>query len=386
MTKGEAPFDTGLLDNLMEAHGLDVLIANSHHNVRYLLGGHRAFFFQSMDAIGHSRYLPLVIYVRGRPGDTAYIASAIEASEHAIEPFWTPHVATVTWGTTDAAARAVDHITSIGRTKARIGVERAFLTVDAQQVLSDGLENAKFGDATPVLERLRAVKRPDELDLLRTASDRIVEAMRATMAWAGPGVTKREIVEHIRREETARGLWFDYCLVAMGSNRNRAPSDQAWKMGESMSIDSGGNMEGYIGDLCRMAVLGKPDSELVDLLAEVDATQQAVFSNISAGVSGRALLEFGNETLNVGANKDCTDLVIHGMGLVSHEVPFIMSNRIYDGVDVDRPLEAGMVLSVETTMGHPARGLVKLEDTIAVTDDGHEMFGAGGRGWTVSGS
>ena len=51
-----------------------------------------------------------------------------------------------------------------------------------------------------------------------------------------------------------------------------------------------------------------------------------------------------------------------------------------------RPLEAGMVLSVETTMLQPRAGLVKLEDTVAVTADGFEMFGAAGRGWNRGGT
>jgi Xaa-Pro aminopeptidase len=44
-----------------------------------------------------------------------------------------------------------------------------------------------------------------------------------------------------------------------------------------------------------------------------------------------------------------------------------------------------MVLSVETTMMHPRRGFIKLEDTVAVTADGHTMFGDRGRGWNRGG-
>ena len=74
------------------------------------------------------------------------------------------------------------------------------------------------------------------------------------------------------------------------------------------------------------------------------------------------------------------------MGLISHEVPFLMTNHpvAYEGVDADSPLEEGMVLSVETTMLHPRRGFIKLEDTVAVTKDGHELFGTEGRGWNRS--
>ena len=46
------PFDTARLDRLMDEAGFDVIVATSKHNVQYLLGGHRAFFFEYMDAMG----------------------------------------------------------------------------------------------------------------------------------------------------------------------------------------------------------------------------------------------------------------------------------------------------------------------------------------------
>jgi Xaa-Pro aminopeptidase len=193
-------------------------------------------------------------------------------------------------------------------------------------------------------------------------------------------------MEQLRREETNRGLVFDYVLLTLGSSHNRAASPQAWMRGEVLSIDSGGNYHGYIGDLCRMGVLGQPDSELVDLLAEVDAIQHAAFSKVKAGASGAEFIAHAEAALRASPNAACTDFFAHGMGLISHEAPFLMTNHpvAYEGVDADKPLEAGMVLSVETTMTHPTRGFIKLEDTLAVTQTGYEMYGDRGRGWNVS--
>jgi len=52
VAKPAIPFDTTHLDRLMDAAGIDVLIANSKHNIQYLLGGHRSIFFDYMDAMG----------------------------------------------------------------------------------------------------------------------------------------------------------------------------------------------------------------------------------------------------------------------------------------------------------------------------------------------
>jgi Xaa-Pro aminopeptidase len=77
----------------------------------------------------------------------------------------------------------------------------------------------------------------------------------------------------------------------------------------------------------------------------------------------------------------------HGMGLVTHEAPRLMDSPrfSYDGYDKERSLEPGHVISIETTMAHPTRGFVKLEDTIIVTDAGYEAVGDGARGYTPAG-
>ena len=381
LERTEAPFDSERLDQLMDEAGIDVLLATSKHNTRYLMGGYSFLFFSSMEAIGHSRYLPIVIYAKGRPDRAAYVGNGMENYDNAVRPFWTPTLYASAWGTTDAASLASGHLKMIGASGARIGVEPSFLPANALEALNGALGEAKFVDATGVLERLRAVKTPWELDKLRQGSELITDAMLDVIGWAHEGVTKAEIIERLRHEEVRRGLHFDYCLLTLGASHNRAPSDQAWSPGEVLSIDSGGNLDGYIGDLCRMGILGEPDAELEDLLAEIDGVQQAAFSKVRAGELGVEIGVHAQDVMAAGPSAACTDFFVHGMGLISHEVPFLMKNSHYEPDDAGEPLEAGMVLSVETTMHHPRRGFIKLEDTVAVTPDGYEMFGARGRGW-----
>lgn len=384
MTESNLP-DLARIDRLMEAAGFDVLLITSKHNVQYLLGGYRFIFFVAMDAIGHSRYLPVVIYQRGKPDTAAYVGNRMEGGEHAVHPFWIPNLKLQCWGSVDAATVALDHLKSIGASGARIGFEPGFLPMDAHRVLAAGLPD--MVDATAMLEEMRAIKTPVELALLRTASEKITAAMGATIAAAQEGWTKSRIIEELRRQETLLGLHFDYCLLTLGPSHNRAASDQVWQAGEVLSIDSGGNWHGYIGDLCRMGVLGDPDTELQDLLAEVESVQQAAFAHLRPGALGADMIAAAEAVLKAGPNAACNDFFAHGMGLISHETPFLMTNHpvAYVGIHATRPLEPGMVLSVETTMMHPRRGFIKLEDTLAITESGYEMFGTTGRGWNRGG-
>jgi len=208
------------------------------------------------------------------------------------------------------------------------------------------------------------------------------------MASHGPGSTKHELVDALRREEVARGLAFEYCLVASGASLNRAPSEVVWREGEILSLDSGGNYRGYIGDLCRMAILAEPDAELQDLLAEVDAIQQAARKPIRAGTRGGDIFVSAEAALKRSPIAASTDFVAHGMGLVTHEAPRLAGRGSfpYPADHADLPLEADMVISIETTLKHPRRGFIKLEDTVAVTADGWEGFGDAGRGWNRGGT
>ncbi len=151
---------------------------------------------------------------------------------------------------------------------------------------------------------------------------------------------------------------------------------------------SGGNYHGYIGDLARMAILGEPDAELEDLLGEIETIQRAAFKPIRAGVLGGEIYAAGEALVAKSKQHNNMEFLAHGMGLVSHEAPHLTNHGPvpYTDEDAHRPLEAGSVISVETTLKHPSRGFIKLEDTVVVTDTGFEIFGEGGRGWNRGGT
>jgi Xaa-Pro aminopeptidase len=383
-----APFDAARLDRLMDAAGMDVLFATSKHNVQYLLGGHRAFFFDYMDAIGVTRYLPVFVYIKGAPEKSHYVGHRLEGFQREVEPFWLAGAETSSSGSVDAIRHAIDYLKKRGIMPRRIGIEAGFLPVDAAAALHHAFPKCDAVDALFVLERLRCIKSPAELEKLKIASELVIDSMLSVIANHGPGATKAELVEALRREEVSRGLTFEYCLIAAGTSLNRAPSPQRWNEGEVMSIDSGGNYHGYIGDLARMAIQGEPDAELEDLLGEIEDIQRTAMKAMRPGVLGAEIYEAGEGLMAKSRNHQHMEFLAHGMGLVSHEAPRLTATGPvpYSDEDAHRPLEAGMVVSVETTLKHPRRGFIKLEDTVIVTKAGYEVFADRGRGWLRGGT
>ena len=65
--EGVLPFDAARLDRLLDEAGLDAVVISSKHNIQYLFGGYRFFFFDHFDAIGVALFT-ILIYVKGPPG------------------------------------------------------------------------------------------------------------------------------------------------------------------------------------------------------------------------------------------------------------------------------------------------------------------------------
>lgn len=380
-------FDSAKLDALMDAAGIDVLVATSRHNIQYLLGGYRFFFFETMEAAGTSRYLAALIYQKGKPERTTYVGCDIEKFEEQLGRIHVPNRDLGWIGSRITMQRVVEHVSKLGPIRT-IGIEEGFLPADAHREMQRGLRNVELVDAVVPLERMRAVKTAEEINCLREASDRVTDAMMVTFRQhCRPGATKQQVQEALRREEVERGLVYDYLLMTAGTSLNRTASDQELCAGDILSLDSGGNYKGYIGDLCRMAIIGEPDPELVDLLGWIDEVQMASRRKIRPGARGGDIFETGHALVAVSPHAKYSDFIAHGMGLVTHEAPRVMNNPrwSYDGFDIERPLEAGMCLSLETTMRHPKRGFIKLEDTVLVTASGYEGLGDKGRGWNAAG-
>jgi Xaa-Pro aminopeptidase len=379
------PFDRERLDLLLDDASIAMVIATSRHNVRYLLGSY-SHFHHNFAAIGADRYLSAVGYRCGAPEEAFAVGAPVDRHQHEVAPPWVPTLLDAAQSAEETAALVAEQLRGRGMAEATVAIEGSFAPQRFVEALQAALPGVRLVEAGGVLETLRTIKRPDELAVLREAADGIVAAMAATVGSAGPGTSKRELVEELRVQEERRGVAFDYCLTTMGTSSNRAPSDQTWRPGEVLSLDSGGERHGYIGDLCRMAVLGTPTPEACELLEDVRAIQDAAREPIRAGTLGREIGEAAEVRRRACRHAEAIDVVAHGQGLVTHEPPRLDPDAPprRAATHYDRPLEAGMVLSIETTAFVEDVGFVKLEDTVVVTEGGWEAYGDDHRDWIVA--
>ncbi len=384
-----APFDHARLDALLGAAGVDLLIATSPHNVRYLLGGYENYFFGSDPALAMSRYQPVVGYRVGRPESAFFVGNGLDRDHLERTPIWIDRRLLDTVDTVAVASVLADQVRQLGLERSVLGVELPFLPADTWEALRHALPEVRLVDATATLDELRTLKDRREVDLMRDGSERVVDAMLAVFDQLEVGMTSTDLVDRLAFEERARGLQFGYCHVAIGNDFNRAPSDRRIEPGVPICLDSGGYLEGYIADLARMACIGEPSPELRRALGVVDAIQQAALEQARPGARAGTIYEAAEREIERSGLADRLDFLPHGLGLVNHEGPRIVPVRgnphSYPPDHVERPLEPGMVLSLESFLRDPVLGFVKLEDTLVVTDTGCELFADRGRDWTVIG-
>lgn len=379
------PFDNERLDRAMRDAGLDAIVATAPYSVRHLLGGYRHHYYVNDDALAQTRYQPIVGYVAGQPREAFFIGNWMDADPLALAPIWVTDVRADSADGRASARLLVEALRSRGLGNAAIGVEAPFLSLELYGPLREQLPGAQLLDAVPVLEHLRAVKSPHELLLMRKVSEGIVDAMEAVFARAVAGDRALDIERWMAVEQRRRGVEFGFSFVAVGPDRNRTPSQARLTPGATVNIDSAGKLDGYIGDLARMGVVGEPSALQVEALKAVDAVQLAARAPMRAGATGRAIYDAAAEAIADGPFAHRFDFIAHGIGVVSHEAPRLALDAPhgYAADHREQPLEAGMVVSIETALVDPSFGYVKLEDTVAVTETGCVGFGDSARGWNI---
>ncbi|WP_226479793.1 M24 family metallopeptidase [Natrinema amylolyticum] len=258
------------------------------------------------------------------------------------------------------------------------------------QDLRELLPDAAFGLASTVLEPLRIRKDDIELDALRRAgavADRVSLEIRE-QGGDLVGTTESELAAEIDRLLAARGgeePAFE-TIVAAGPNGARPHhhgGSRAIEAGDPIVLDFGAfvaaDLEGgtgrYPGDQTRTIVVGDPPAEYEQVHETVRQAQEAAIDAVEPGVEAGAVDRAARSVIeSAGYGDEFVHRTGHGVGLEVHEPPYIVDGN-------DRKLEPGMVFSVEPGIYLEGRFGVRIEDLVAVTDDGAERLNDTSRGW-----
>jgi Xaa-Pro aminopeptidase len=248
----------------------------------------------------------------------------------------------------------------------RVGAEAQVLShADWAAIEAAGLELVPVDEP---LAALRLVKDANEL----TAIERACALTDACFAYLTStirvGMTEREVAWELEgwfRANGAEDLAFEP-LVLVGARAampHGHPSDVAVANGQPLLIDFGCQVDGYRSDMTRTLFFGEPSSETRRRYEAVRQAQQLAFEAAAPGVIGAGLDRVAREHLaSAGLGEAFAHGLGHGIGLETHEAPMLK--------DWDRPLEAGMVFTLEPGVYFPGEIGIRIEDDVHLTDAG----------------
>mgnify|MGYP002778848238 CR=1 FL=1 len=248
--------------------------------------------------------------------------------------------------------------------------------------LSALLPGARFVSASALLQPLRALKSPEELEQMRAAGRVTEQAFGEVLGKLEHGMSELELVSEIDfqlRRAGALGPSFTTSLYASGPQHPLLFGDRqtSWRRAlqppVAVLLDFGAALDGYCYDYGRTVFFGEPDAAYRELFGAVMEAQGAGIRALRAGESAasadraaRALLEAA------GYGAAFRHRLGHGIGLDVHEPPFLSA-------DDPTRLEAGMLFTVEPSVTRFDTFSCRVEDVVLVGPAGGEPLTSGYR-------
>lgn len=263
-----------------------------------------------------------------------------------------------------------------GLGRARIGVDKHswYLTTERNEQLHAALPQARIVGDDKLVETLRIVKSPLEIETLRHSA-RIVEAgMQAAIDATQAGVSERDVAAAMAHARIRAGsdLPIDGVLATgERTQHSHGPwTDRKLQQGDQLFYEFHGIRNHYWARMLRCGILGEPTKDQIKVADIILAAQKAGFGAIRAGARSRDVDALCREPLIEAGLKDrkvYTNRVGYGLGLNFRPTPGEFFREFTPQADFI--LEEGMVFH----MIQSAKGL-GFSDTIVVTREGYDLI------------
>ena len=331
----------------LAARELDALLVTNLVNVRWLTGftGSNALALVGRD-------------VRRFVTDFRYLSQA----DAEVGADWAHEIAT------DLVERVVKDL------PARVGFDDEHLTVKQfarlEELVGDDAELVPTGG---LIEELRIVKDGEEVEKIRAAARLADEALLEVLADGVVGRTEREVaidLEFAMRRRGASGASFPSIVAAgpHGALPHAQPRDVAIPPGTLVTIDWGAVLDGYASDCTRTFATGEIDPRDRAVYELVLRAQREALDAVRPGPLGKEVDAVARSIIDSAGHAEHFGHGLgHGVGLEVHEGPRLSKQG-------DTALVAGHIVTVEPGVYIPGHLGVRIEDLVAVTEDGHDVL------------
>ena len=330
----------------------DGLLVTKRQNVRWLTG--------FTGSAGMLMVLPdrALLVTDGRYQEQA--ASELGSLRHEIEIEITPNPDTV--------------LASVARRCSRVALEADDVSwAMSRRAASDWFGSAELIASSGVVEELRAIKEPAEIDRIDAAAGIADEALTGVVSMLVGRASEAEVATELdaaMRRAGADGPGFD-TIVAAGPHSaepHHHPGSRRIERGDLVVVDMGAMVDGYTSDMTRTFSIGEPRPEQRRILDVVWAAHDAGVAIAGPGTPTRAVDAAARDVVRAaGWAEHFVHPTGHGLGLEIHE-PLRLS------ATSDATLAPGHAVTVEPGVYLPGVGGARLEDTLEITASGNRAL------------
>lgn len=342
----------------LQSAGLDAIALNPGPSLVYFTGLH---FHLSERPV-------LAWFAPGKPVVLALPeleAAKLEGLPFPLQPFLYPENPSA-WAPLFARAAEAAGLTS----KSSLGLEPVRLRLLELRLLEEALPGARFLSAEKPLADQRMYKDPGEVAAMRKAVEIAEAALQAALPRVKAGVTEREIASELTLQILRLGSDSEMPFTPIVSggpnsaNPHAVPGSRPLQPGDLLVIDWGAAWQGYFSDITRTFAIGEPEPEMWAVAAIVQEANAAGRLAARPGVPAGAVDQAARAVIDAaGYGPYFTHRTGHGLGLESHEPPYIRS-------DTQQLLASGMAFTVEPGIYLPGRNGVRIEDNVVITPSG----------------
>ncbi len=258
-----------------------------------------------------------------------------------------------------------------GRLPERIGFEADVVTYANSELLQ--ASGADLAPRRGLVESLRAVKEPGELDAIRRATEVTNRTYEALAGEQFSCRTEKELVWRMTElfhehgaDEPAFAI--DIAAGPTAASPHAVPGDRVVQEGDLVLVDAGAKVDGYCSDCTRTFAVGEVSESLQEIYEITRRAQQAGLDAVRPGATGREADAAARAVIaDVGYGENFGHGLGHGIGLLVHEAP----NLRPESTDV---LAVGNVVTVEPGIYLSGVAGVRIEDLVVVTGDGCEVL------------
>lgn len=278
----------------------------------------------------------------------------------------------------DAMAVLATQLKDLGLANARIGIEMDYLPAGHLTRLTANLPGATFVGCDHIFARMRQIKTPDEIALLRRLSRIADQAITDALNSVEAGDTEMDIAGEVTRRIYGLGAeHFKLLIVATGPRSelpNVGPSDRKLERHDVCRVEVFAEAGGYQAGVCRTAVVQAAPQKAEELWQHLIDCKYEIMEMVKPGASCRAIYDAFITRLSK-ANMPAISFVGHGIGLYLHEDPYLGKTPTLGVPGSDALIEENMVLGFEPLCYQSGYGFgLQNKDMLLVTASGSELL------------